>query len=150
MKKPEWLFVGALLLVGAYFSYKYFSKTEEFNPLQLVPKSSVAVYETKDPLGFYSSIANSEYWQDIKKIEALNITGQIITIIDSIVVEKRTFSKAFQNNRTLISLHVTGNESSGLMFYLPTGMGSKALLTEILEDYTNTTSQYKTRVYDGI
>ena len=149
MKKPEWLFVGALLLVGAYFSYKYFSKTEVFNPLQLVPKSSVAVYETKDPLGSYSSLTDSEYWQDIKEIEALNLTGQIVAIIDSIVAEKRTFSKAFQNYRTLISLHVTGNESSGLMFYLPTGMGSKALLTEIVENYTNTTSQYKTRVYDG-
>jgi hypothetical protein len=150
VKKPEWLFVGALLLVGAYFSYKYLSKTEEFNPLQLVPKSSVAVYETKDPLSFYSSLIDSEYWQDIKEIGALNMTGQIVTSIDSIVAEKRTFSQALQNNHTLISLHVTGNESSGLMFYLPTGMGSKALLTEILENYTNTTSQYETRVYDGL
>ena len=150
MKKPEWLFVGALLLVGAYFSYKYFSKTEEFNPLQLVPKSSVAVYETKDPLGAYSALADLDYWQDIKEIEAVNIAGQFVTIIDSIVAKKRTFSKALQNKRTLISLHVTGNESSGLMFYLPTGMGSKDLLAEVLQNYTNSISQYKTRVYDGL
>ena len=68
MKKPEWLFVGALLLVGAYFSYKYISKTEEFNPLQLVPKSSVAVYETKDPLVAYSDLADLDYWQDIQEL----------------------------------------------------------------------------------
>ena len=149
MKRPEWLFVGALLLVGIYFSYRYFSKSEKFNPLDLVPKSSVAVYETKDPLGIYSSLAGSKYWQDIKDIEALSKAGQVVAIIDSAVAEKRTLSKALQNNKTLISIHVTGNESAGLMFYLPTGVGSRALLEEILQNYTATPSQYKTRIYDG-
>ena len=60
MKKPEWLFIGALLLVGVYFGYKYFTKTEEFNPLNLVPKSSVAIYETKDPLGAYAAFTESK------------------------------------------------------------------------------------------
>lgn len=150
MKRPEWLFVGALLLVGIYFSYRYFSKTEKFNPLDLVPKSSVAVYETKDPLGIYSSLTESKYWQDIKKIEALNLAGQFVAVVDSIIAERRTFSKALQNNQTLISLHVTGSESAGLMFYLPTGAGSIALLEEILQNYTATPSEYKTRIYAGL
>ena len=150
MKKPEWLFVGVLILVGAYFSYKYFSKAEEFNPLELVPKSSVAVYETKDPLGSYVSLADSKYWQDLKNIKVLNIAGQILASVDSIVAKKRAFSKGLQSYPTLISLHVTGNESSGLMYYLPTGIGTKDLLEEILQYYSAKPVQYKTRVYDGL
>ncbi|RLD23071.1 MAG: hypothetical protein DRI71_06270 [Bacteroidetes bacterium] len=150
MKKPEWLFVGALLLVSAYFTYRYFSKTEEFNPLALVPKTSVAVYETKDILGAYSSLRESVYWKDIEKISAISSAGEIITVLDSIIIKKRALGNVLKSNPTLISLHVTGNESSGLMFYLPTGMGSKAFLEEVLQKYTGSAVEYKSRIYDGL
>ncbi len=150
MKKPEWLFVGALLLVAFYFGYRYFSKSEPFNPLELVPKSAVAVYETKDPLGLFNTLAQSDYWQDLKHIDALSIAGQIATIADSVVADKRTFSRALENSPTLISLHVTGSESSGLMYYLPTGVGSRVVLEEILQNYSGKEIEYQTRVYAGL
>jgi hypothetical protein len=150
VKRPEWLFVGVLLLLGAYFSYKYFTKTKEFDPLSLVPKSSVAVYETKDILSVYSSLTDLPYWQDIKDIEAVKFVRQIAVSVDSIISEKRAFGKALRNKSTLISLHVTGNESSGLMYYLPTGLASIDFLKEVLALYSNSSVQYRTRVYDGL
>jgi hypothetical protein len=150
VKRPEWLFVGALLLIGAYFSYKYFTKTEEFNPLTLVPKSSVAVYETNNLPGVYSSLTALPYWRDIKNIEVVKFVRQVAASVDTIVAKKRAFGKALEKKNTLISLHITGNESSGLMYYLPTGMASLDFLKEILAMYSKATVQYRTRVYDGL
>ena len=150
MKKPEWLFVIALLLVGVFFGYKYFSKPVKFDPLQLVPKSSVAVYESDNILNVFSSIQSANYWQDLLEIDELNIANKIAVSFDSIVAKNRLINKALKNNRTLISLHVTGNESAGLMFYLPTGVRTRMVFEEILQHVSHAPSQYKTRVYDGL
>ena len=150
MKKPEWLFVGAMILVGGYFSYQYFSKSEKFVSLQLVPNSSVAVYETKDIAGFYSSLQKSEYWEDLKGISNLKPAGKVINAIDSLLDKNKSLGRAFKNNTTLISLHVTGNESTGLMMYLPTGADSRKILEVGLKELTGLPVNHKVREYDKL
>ena len=149
MKKPEWLFVAALLLVGAYFSYKYFSKQEKFNPLQLVPKSSVAVYAGKNPLKVVDDLRATAYWQDLLKIEDLAAANRLVNLFDSLITNKPLLTRALRNNQTLISLHVTGSESAGLMFYLPTGVGTRTVLEQILQARYGTKVSYLSRVYYG-
>ncbi|RLD21163.1 MAG: hypothetical protein DRI71_09480, partial [Bacteroidetes bacterium] len=150
MKKPEWLFVGAMILVGAYFSFRYFSKTEKFNSLQLVPNSSVAVYEAKDISGVLSLLYNSEYWQDLKEIGELKTASTVINSIDSLLNKNKKIGRAFKNNSTLISLHVTGNESAGLMFYLPAGAYSRKILDIGLQKFTGLPVKHKVREYDKL
>lgn len=150
MKKPEWLFVGILLIVGAYFGYRHFSKTKAFNPLQLVPKSSVAVYETSDLPGVFSAFKRTKYWQDILDLSSRDIISQMAIVIDSILVKGGQFSSKLSSNLSIISLHITGNESASLMIYLPTGVGSRKFLESTLEKLTTVKPVYSTRVYDGL
>jgi len=150
VKRPEWLFVGSLLLVGAYFSYKYFSKPEVFDPLQLVPKSSVAVYETRNLPNVYSSLKSTEYWQDIDDLSEFDIVSQLAVAMDSIIEKDKHFMKVLKTDRTLISLHVTGNESAALMFYLPTGVGSRRLFEVAMGKCTSLRVDYSTRVYASL
>jgi len=150
VKKPEWLFVGAMLIVGAYFGYQYFSKTEAFNPLQLVPKSSVAVYETNNLPGVYSALKKTKYWPDILELFSRDMVSQMAIVVDSILDKDGRFKAKLSRNSSIISLHITGNESASLMLYLPTGVGSRKFLESTLEKLTSIKPVYSTRVYDGL
>ena len=150
MKKPEWLFVGAMLLVGAYFSYRYFSKSEKFNSLQLVPNSSVAVYETKNISEVFKSLQKSAYWQDLNEVSELKAVGAVIKSIDSLLNKDKRIARSFKNNNTLVSLHVTGNESAGLMLYLPTGADSRKILNVALQKFTGLPVIHQVSEYDKL
>ncbi|MEN8247521.1 MAG: hypothetical protein ABFS32_01210 [Bacteroidota bacterium] len=151
MKKPEWIFVIVLILVGAYFSYRYFAKPEKFVPLQMVPRSAVIVYETKDPLEIVSSLYESDHWQDLKSIDAVATASGVINNIDSLVSKNPSWEKALVNNPILVSLHVTGSESSGFMYFIPEGNGTRELLEELLQNYAGTAVvKYGSREYEGV
>ena len=151
MKKPEWIFVIILILIGAYFSYRYFAKPEKFVPLELVPKSAALVYETRDPLTIFSLLAKSDHWEDLKEIQSVESSSRVLNAIDSLVTQNNLKKRAFTNNPTLVSLHITGNESSGFMYFLPTGSGTRKILEKIVKNISeNQSVQYKNREYEGV
>ncbi len=149
MKKPEWLFVVALLLVGAYFSYKYFSRQEKFEPLQLVPRTSVAVYAGKEPLNMVTRLRETAYWQDLLALQEVARANRLVNLFDSLTRDKPRFSRMLKNNPTLVSLHVTGSGSAGLMLYLPTGPATRTVLEKILQRACGKKVSYISRVYYG-
>jgi hypothetical protein len=124
VRKPEWLFVGVLLLVGIYFSYRYFSKTEKFDPLQLVPGTAAAIYETSDPFQLAKELSSRDYWQDLNKISQIKEASSFLHLLDSLIADKKRINNLLSAYPAIVSLHVTGNESSGLMFYVPAGAGA--------------------------
>lgn len=148
MRKPEWLFVIALLLVGVYFSYRYFSKAEKFDPLQLVPGSAGLVYEVNDPLNVYGSLTSSEIWQGLRTIEEIKQADNALQLFDSLIQSENRLERSLVSSRSLASIHVTGNESSGLMIYLPTGPGTSDILGKVLQDMGDGKLSKQTRVYN--
>ena len=149
MRKPEWIFVTALLLVGAYFSYRYFTKTEQFNPLQLVPGSAVVLYESSDPQKIYKNLKGTDLWQALVKTKEVEAAENALNIFDSLLRENQQIHASVKKGKTLISLHVTGNENSGLMYYLPTGVGTSIVLDKVLESITGSKATRTARVYNG-
>ena len=150
MKKPEWIFVAILLLVGAYFSFKYFTKSKQFDPLQLVPGSAVAVYETENILAVSNSLQSPAYWQDLDNMSGFKYLSSIIDVVDSLTARKQQIKRSLKNNRTLASLHVTGSESVGLMIYLPTGAASRKLFDASLHKFTGLPVKHQIRIYDKL
>lgn len=148
MRKPEWLFVGALLLVGVYFGYRYFSKNEKFNPLSLVPDKTVAVYTTKKPFSIYESLKTFSYWQDILKISEVKEAEKLLAYADSALREQNLTGR-LNSRLSFVSLHITGNESAGLMFYLPTGVGTAKAIESMLKSYSGKTPVYTSREYNN-
>ena len=139
MRKPEWLFVGVLLLVGIYFSYRYFSKSEKFDPLQLVPGTAAAIYETSNPFKLAQELSSRDYWQDLTQIPQINEASSVLDLLDSLIEDKKRINNLLKAYPAIVSLHVTGNESSGLMFYVPVGAGAG----KILEQWVHAIDQEK-------
>jgi hypothetical protein len=149
VKKPEWLFVIALLLVGAYFSYRYFGKKEKFNPLQLVPGSASLVYETRDPFSLYKDLKSFELWEGLLGIKEIDQTQAVLDHGDSLLKSNQRLTQVLESAVSLASVHTTGNEANGLMLYLPTGPGTVNLLESILEKARGKVVGKQTRLYDG-
>ena len=149
MRKPEWFFVIALLLVGAYFSYRYFARSEQFNPLQLIPGSASLVYEVKDPMNVYDGLKTTELWSGLLGIKNINKAQRVIDLSDSLISSNGRVDGALKSLNSLASIHVTGNEDLGLMIYLPTGPSGANLIEAILADITKSGVSRQTRLYDS-
>jgi hypothetical protein len=148
LRKPEWLFVIALLLVGAYFSYRYFARPEKFNPLQLIPRSASLVYEVQDPFKVYKQLAATELWSGLEEIEQINQAFRAIQLSDSLLNLNNRTKGSLRSLKTIASIHVTGNESAGLMLYLPTGAAAVSTLEAVVAEITEKQVQRQTRLYD--
>lgn len=148
MRKPEWLFVIALLLVGAYFSYRYFSRSEKFNILQLVPGSVALVYEANDPLKVYNKITSSNLWEGFEGIKAINQAEPYLASADSLFQADTRLANLLRSNKSLVTVHVTSNTTAGLMIYLPTGPGTVNVIEAILQSGGKTEVKRQTRLYD--
>jgi hypothetical protein len=149
VRKPEWLFVIALLLIGAYFSYRYFAKAEKFNALELIPDSASIVYETKGLRKVYGKLSQADIWEGLQGVENLNRAQQVLNFADSLASLNGRLKRNLEANISLVSLHVTSNESAGLMVYLPTGPGTVNLIKSVLENLSKVTAKQQTRLYDG-
>ena len=149
VKKPEWLFVGVLLLIAAYFSYRYLTRPQPFEPLQLVPTTSVAVYQTDQLPERWAALADKPYWQDLLRIEEIVAADQLIRHFDSLMQAHTWLAKEIQQKPVLLSLHVTGSQSAGLLYYMPGGLRAKDILKELLQYHTGKPARQTTRQYNG-
>ncbi|HHL52601.1 MAG TPA: hypothetical protein ENJ39_04435, partial [Flammeovirgaceae bacterium] len=149
VKKPEWVFVGVLLLIAAYFSYRYLTRPQPFEPLQLVPASSVAVYQTHQLPERWAALADKPYWQDLLRIEEITTTDKLYRHFDSLMQANSWLAKELQRKPVLFSLHVTGSQSAGLLYYLPGGLRARDVLQELLQYYTGRPVRQTTREYNG-
>ena len=133
MKKPEWFFVAGLIMVGAYFIYKYVTKKDEFNPWELVPKNTIAVYETDRPLEAWRKLVESEQWQALSQIETLTKINDQVQLLDSLAGGSGTLSKVLKDRPTLISMHVTSKQSVGFVYYIPMHRAGKVKAQQIMD-----------------
>lgn len=149
MRKPEWLFVIALLLIGAYFSYRYFARSEKFNPLQLIPGSAALVYEAENPLKIFAALKTSDLWAGLEGVQQVDRAEIVLGLGDSLFVGNERLFRLLRTGKSIASIHVTGNETAGLMLYLPTGPGTVNIIEEILRLTTEKNVTRHTRLYDG-
>ena len=78
MKKPEWLFVAGLILVGAYFVYKYATKKNEFNPWELVPKNTSARIAPEVAVIMAIELEQDEVWIQNQIEEYISLTNNYL------------------------------------------------------------------------
>ena len=119
MRKPEWLFVGGLVLVSAYFIFRYATEKETFNPRDLIPKNTVAVYETENIGEVWNTIAESEQWQTLKTVPTVAALSEDFVELDSLMGAKGSFINSMGRKPLMVSMHITSIESTGFLYYLP-------------------------------
>jgi hypothetical protein len=133
VKKPEWLFVGGLILVGAYFIFRYATQKNQFNSRELIPKNTIAVYETERPLDAWQTLVNSEQWIALSKIETLAAIDTQLNYLDSLAGGTGTLAKFLKGSPSLISMHVTSKQSVGFIFYIPVSRSGKIIAQQIVD-----------------
>ncbi len=111
MKKPIVITVAVLLLAGAYLLYNHLSVKKAIAAWDLVPSSTVLVYEKGDCAECVEGIRNSPVTALIKKAATLDLPDDSLRILQDLAT---SFSEP-----TLVSLHVTRKDQFDFTYYVP-------------------------------
>jgi len=151
MKRPEWLFVGTLVLIGAYFVFKYLTRKEAFDSWDLVPPNAICVYETSRPVAVADKILQRPYWRDLFDVDVVKLSSDVIKKADTLLSPKLTIQKFLRKKHCLMSIHQISKTKFGVVFYLPYSPGEidglESALGKLAESYKTTQAQ---RTYQDV
>lgn len=150
MKRPEWIFVGVLLLIAAYFVFSHLTKKKEFNHWDLVTSNAAIVFESKSLIDTWNKLVESDVWESISKIEDINKVNKTLQLFDSLSGGNGQMAAMFNKQNAIISAHVTSQNSYGLTYIIPLGKNGNRLFLNILNSLQNKLSTRKgKRVYEA-
>jgi len=111
VKKPIVITIVVLLLGGAFLLYNHLSAKKVTTAWDLVPSSTVLVYEKGECAECVEGIRNSPVTAMIKKAAALDLPDDSLRILQDVAT---SFSEP-----TLVSLHVTRKDQFDFTYYVP-------------------------------
>jgi hypothetical protein len=128
MKKILWLFLGvAIVGIGFYVFYRSFRPPVSPSLWDLVPADAVIVYENKKP--FFNQKTNPDF------------TAYVRTALE----HDSIFVNALSSKESIVSLHITGKEDFGMIYYQP---DSTVLQHKFIKALV-ASSKSKKRIFDG-
>ncbi len=115
MKKlPLLITLGFVLAAaGSFFLYEYLLKRKPLSPWDLVPESSVFVYETNDCPSCVDQLQKTSLWHILRKAAFYEKPADSLTAVFD-------FLSAHKSGK-LISTHTTRRDDFDFVFYIPTG-----------------------------
>lgn len=150
MKRPEWIFVGAIVLVASYFVFSFFNRKKEFNHWELVTSNAAIVYETKSLIDIWNKVVESGAWESLSKIEDVNQINKNLQLIDTLSGGNGQLAALFSNHTAIISAHVTSQNSYGLTYVIPLGKSGHSAFLNFLSGFQNELKVKKSqRVYQA-
>ena len=132
MKKPEWIFVGVLLLVASYFVFSYVTRKKDFKSWSLVTSNAALVYETKSITQTWNYLVNSKPWESLQQIPDLATINKNLQLIDTLSGGNGSLAAVLTHQNVLISTHVTSQNSFGFTYIIPLGNKGHNLFIKIL------------------
>ncbi|MDN4163915.1 hypothetical protein QWY31_00300 [Cytophagales bacterium LB-30] len=107
MKRIYFLLVFLLVLgSGGYVYYSYLNKTEVLSPWQVMPHHALWVIESKDLVKDWNTLTESDFWNNLKQVPALQGTDKLIKSADSLSGKDGSLHQLLANKSFLISGHV--------------------------------------------
>lgn len=150
MKRPEWIFVGVIVLVGSYFVYNYFSRKNAFKEWDLVPANAALVYESNSLIDIWNKLVESDSWESLEKIEVFDRMNKNLQLLDTLSGGNGQLAAVLNRNDILISAHVTSQNSFGIVYYIPLGTnGHTAFLNLLVNAQKELKLNKKQRVYQA-
>lgn len=150
MKRPEWIFVGALVLVAAYFSYSYFSRKNSFKEWDLVPSNAALVYESKSAIDIWNKLVESDEWKTLGQIGEFVQMNKNLQLLDTLSGGNGQLASVINKKELIVSAHVTSQSSFGVVFYIPLGSNGHNVFLNLLANAQKELSlKKKQRVYQS-
>ena len=150
MKRPEWIFVGVIVLVATYFVFSFFNRKKEFDHWELVTSNAAVVYETKSLIDIWNKVVESEAWESLSKIEDVNLINKNLQLIDKLSGGNGQLAALFSAHTAIISAHVASKNSYGLTYVVPLGKNGHSSFLNLLSGIQNELKVKKSqRVYQA-
>lgn len=150
MKRPELIFVGAIVLIASYFIGSYLTRKKEFNEWDLVTSNAAIVFESNSLMETWNKLVDSKVWNSISHIDEVNKVNQNLQLFDTLSGGNGQLASLFNTHNAIISAHVTSQNSYGLTYIVPLGKKGHTLFLNLLVGIQNDASMSKSkRVYLG-
>lgn len=145
------LIIIAILLLGGvgYFTYLKWVKNADITKWSFVPKNSLVVYESPDPLGSFNEIAKTNIWKNFSSLPLFGAMDKNLKVLDTIG-GKGNFNRLFENTNILVSLHQISSTDFDFLYVAEIDNLSKhAFISQALIYYRRQNYIKKTRNYLG-
>ncbi len=150
MKKPEFIFIGAIILVASYFVFSYLTRKKNFDHWDLVTSNAAIVYESNSIITTWNNLVESDLWNSVSNIEEIKQINETLQLIDTLSGSNGQLSSLFKNHNAIISAHVTSQQSYGLLYYIPLGKNGHSLFLNLLAKLAQSEKAKKNkRVYQA-
>ncbi len=109
MKKKILILLIAIIVIGgaAILSYKaYFNTNDNIQPIYLVPKDAVYIFETETPISNWNTLSNSAIWKHLNTNTYFNSLAENLNKLDTLFKEKKGLFDKIGERDVLISAHV--------------------------------------------
>ena len=114
---PLLLTLGLVVLAaGSFFLYEYLIRRKPMSPWDLVPASSVFVYETNDCKACVEQLQQTSIWSILRKAAFYEKPADSLTAIFEVLNANRPGK--------LVSAHTTRKDDFDFIFYIPAGKSS--------------------------
>ena len=150
MKRTLLAIFFIVLVTGIFYYLKFFYQRDKVDIWDLVPKNTVAVYETTRPVKIWNDFISLPTWNNLVSIPEVNDLNIKMGLLDSITGNKGNLERLFRDKKFLISMHKISNTDIGMLFYLSLNSASKrSIFNMIIEHYNNQGDlQHDVRVYE--
>ena len=107
-----------VLAAAAYWGYYQWFQPKRIDIWELIPDKAVAVYSTQDPVRTWNNITTSTFWNNLALLPRWRSIQEQMVLLDSLSGKDGKLDRALRGKETLISLHVTGDDSFDFLFAL--------------------------------
>jgi hypothetical protein len=149
--KKTLIIVSIVIIASAIFYYlKYYYERDKVDIWELVPKNTIAIYETDQPIKVWNSFLELPMWNNLSSVPEINEINEDLVLLDSITGSSGNLERLFRDKEMLISIHKTSNIDFGMIFYITLNTGEKReILNRIISFFKNIQSfQYEVRNYE--
>ena len=138
MKKTLIIVFIIIIASAAFFYLKYYYERDKVDIWELVPKNTLAVYETDRPTKVWNSFLELPMWNNLSSVPDINEINENLVLLDSITGSSGNLERLFRDKEVLISIHKTSNVDFGMIFYITLNTGEKReILNKIINHYKN-------------
>ncbi len=135
MKKPEWIFVGVIILVASYFVFGYLNRKKEFNHWDLVTSNAAIVYESNSMMNTWNKLVKSNVWQSVSSIKEVEQINANLQLIDTLSGGNGQLASLLNSKNAIITAHVTSQNSFGLTYFIPLGQQGHSIFLNLLASF---------------
>jgi len=140
-----------VVVSGVFYYLKFYYQKEKVDIWDLVPKNTLAVYETTQPIKIWNDLISMPVWENLSSIPEINDLNSRMILLDSITGKKGNLERLFRDRELLISMHKISNTDIGMLFYLSLNSSAKRNIFNMIIDHYNNQDDlaHDVRVYEA-